>query len=272
MEIRIKTLVLQELLEIINLGDIINPVQLFFNEENDSVSVRASDKTKTVQYVLPEWKLFDSEIENAESITVDPGELLGDLVKFKKSKELTIRTGDNVMLIFDNKGNEITYYLKSNSSAVTIPEDKIPKWEDDSGKCLFKKKVTDEEGNQSIVQGPADSVVKIDSTQLQLAVNDMVKHAKTEYIEFVFDEDESFSITGHMDTKAKTSKSGLMATLEGNKLDFTLPKTFAALVNPLEGEIEIQGTEASPAVVFKHTKVDKGDVVVVLMRQKAGSA
>ena len=271
MEITISPMVLQEFLELISLGDIINPVQLFFDEEEDAVSVRASDKTKTVQYVLPQWVLFGATITDAESITIDPAELIRDLVKFKKSKEITIKTGDNVMMVYDDKGNQLTYYLKSNKSAVTIPLEKIPKWDEESDRCLFKKKVVDADGNKSIEQGPADSVVRIDSTQIQLAVNDMVKHAKTEYIEFVFDEDESFSITGHMDKKAKQSKSGLMATLEGDKLEFVLAKTFAALVNPLEGEIEIQGTNASPAVVFKHVKVDKGDIIVVLMRQKANS-
>jgi len=267
MEITISPTVWQEFLDMINLGDIISPVQLFFDEENDAVEVRASDKTKTVQYVIPAWTLFGAEIEDAESITIDPSEMISDLVKFKKSKEIKIKTGDNVMTVSDNKGNMIQYHLKANSAAMTIPAERIPKW-DSEGRCLFKKKVKDDEGNDSIQQGPADSLVRVDSTQIQLAINDMVKHAKTEYIEFCFDDDESYSITGHMDKKAKNSKSGLLASLEGEKLEFTLPKTFAALVSPLEGEIEIQGTDASPAVVFKHTKVDKGDVIVVLMRQK----
>ena len=105
---------------------------------------------------------------------------------------------------------------------MTIPADKTPKF-DDKGKVLFKKKVVDENGNASIVQAPATSTVLIDSTQIQLAVNDMTKHAKTEYIEFAFGASGSFSQTGHMGTKTKMSKSALLASVYGEDVSFILP-------------------------------------------------
>lgn len=268
MEISISPTVWTEFLEMIDLGDIITPVEVFFG--NDTAEVRASDKTKTIQFVMPQWTLFGTTVTNPTSIVIDPKEILADMKKFVKSRSITISTGDSEMTISDDKGNELHYPLKDKSAAITIPAAKIPSFDTD-GKCLFKKKVKDADGNDSIVQGAADSVVYIDSTQVQLAVNDMVKHAKTEYVEFGFDASKSYSKTGHMETKAKVSTSGLTATLEGDPLKFTLPKTFAALVNPFEGEIQIQGTPDSPAIVFKHAKVDKGDIIVVLMRQRVGN-
>lgn len=259
-----------EFLEIVNLGEMIAPVEVFLNEEETQVSVRASDKTKSIQYVIPSWTLFGAtmEAEKDESIVIDPVEILSDMVKFKKSKEITVETSDGMMKISDQLGNEINYYLKDKKNAVTIPADRVPKFDADN-RVLFKKRVKDEDGNESIKQGPADTLVLIDSTQVQLAVNDMTKHAKTEYVEFAFsDADGSFAKSGHMDTKAKTSKSYLQATVDGDDIDFVLPKSFAALVSPFEGELEIQGSAESPGVVVKYEKVGKGDVIVVIMRQK----
>lgn len=266
MKLRVSPLVWSEFLELLNLGDIISPVEVFF-DTNGCAEVRASDNTKTIQYVLPSWRLINSTVDEEGSVVIDPAELYLDNLKFKKSKEITISASDGVMVISDDKGNMLNYYMKDSSAAVTIPKDKTPKFDEDD-KVLFKKKVKDEEGNESIVQGSAESIVKIDSTQLQLAVNDMTKHAKTEYVEFLFSDGANFSKTGHFDTKAKESTSALLATLDGNDISFVLPKTFADLIKPLEGEIEIQGADGSPGVVFKHSKIGKGDVIIVLMRQK----
>ena len=266
MQIEISPSVWAEFLDIVNLGDLVTPVEVFF--KNDStVSVRASDKTKSVQYILPEWTLFGATVTNAKSIVIDPLELLADMSKFKKSREITIDIEDSVMTVYDDKQNEIVYHLKAATSAVTIPPNKVPKF-DSSGSVLFKKKVKDEEGNESIQQGPADTIVQIDSTQIQKSVDDMVKHTKTEYVEFFFTNEGCYSKTGHMGSKSKTSQSGLIATVNGVDFDFVVPKTFATLVSPFEGEIEIQGALQSPGVVLKHTKVGKGDVIVVLMRQR----
>jgi hypothetical protein len=262
-----------EFLEIVNLGDMIAPVEVFYNKDEE-LSVRASDKTKSVQYVIPAWTLFGSTIEGAsegDSFIVDPVEILGDMMKFKKSREIIIDITDAGIEISDDHGNEISYPAKSKSTAVTIPADKTPKF-DEHGKVLFKKKVIDDKGNASVVSSPATSTVLIDSTQIQLAVNDMTKHAKTEYIEFTFGAEGSFSQTGHMGTKTKMSKSALLATVYGADVSFILPKTFASLVSPFEGELEIQGSEDTLGVLVKYEKVGKGDVLVVIMRQKVAKS
>ena len=266
MQIEVSPTVWAEFLDIVNLGELISPLEVFF--ENDSTcSVRASDKTKSIQYILPEWTLFGATVTNAKTIVIDPLELLADMSKFKKSRSITINVEDNVMNVYDDKNNEITYHLKAATSAVTIPASKVPKF-DSMGSVLFKKKVKDDEGNDKIEQGPADTIVQIDSTQIQKSVDDMIKHAKTEYVEFHFTNEGCFSRTGHMGAKSKTSQSGLVATVSGFDFDFVVPKTFATLVSPFEGEIEIQGALESPGVVLRHKKIGKGDVIVVLMRQR----
>ena len=181
MQIEISPSVWAEFLDMVNLGDLVSPVEVFF--KNDAtVSVRASDKTKSVQYILPEWTLFGATVTNAKSIVIDPLELLADMSKFKKSREITIDIEDSVMTVYDDKQNEIVYHLKAASSAVTIPQTKC-RSSTVRVRCCSRKRLRTKKATRVFSKVLPIQLCK-SIRQIQKSVDDMVKHTKTEYVEF----------------------------------------------------------------------------------------
>ena len=67
--------------------------------------------------MIPSWTLFGATIEDAnsgDSFVVDPIEILGDMMKFKKSREIEIDISDKGIEITDNAETRFHTLLSRN--------------------------------------------------------------------------------------------------------------------------------------------------------------
>jgi hypothetical protein len=240
----------KEILAPLRIENYYDPALIVFGEK-DKVKINAHDAGKQTMLFI-EGKYDGLRVLIPGEMVVNPTEMMKHILpKFGNHAQFSIQEQeDNSYWFFDEWGARIEWDPDAKSECRVVKDTLIPKHDTEDQMVLFGGQVT------------TDCKVTGKAAQFQMAGGDATA-AGADYIELNFDEEESYSASGHLVAGTRRSRTPLDIELIGSPAKAVVPKSFAKFAGLLTGDVSVYTTVGASAIVMEAHEPDRSYLILV---------